>query len=157
MTSLVYALTWAFGAAVEQSPESENHRPLVFLHHLANTFGFADRNKLVLTLTLKQTQRLKGSVARTIPQEIRVRTSPQRPTPDSLSSAEVGHSWHHFFSTLGTIYLHFGATSQAFIIIIILLFLNCSCFFFILNTGIAIWCPYFKSRIWLYLNRTKCS
>ena len=92
VTSLVYALTWAFGAAVEQSPESENHRPLVFLHHLANTFGFADRNKLVLTLTLKQTQRLKGSVARTIPQEIRVRTSPQRPTPDSLSSAEVGHS-----------------------------------------------------------------
>ena len=34
VTSLVYALPWAFGAAVEQSPESENHRPLVFLHHL---------------------------------------------------------------------------------------------------------------------------
>ena len=131
-TSPVYALTWAFGAAVEQSPESENHRPLVFLNHLANTFGFANRNKLVLMLTLKQTQRLKGSVARTIPQEIRVRTSPQRPTPDSLSSAEVGHltsffkncSWNHPSAFC------FGATSQAFIIIIILpssSILNVSC------------------------------
>ena len=42
----------------------------------------------VIISTLKQTQRLKGRVARTIAQEMRVKTSPHKPTPDSLSSAE---------------------------------------------------------------------
>ena len=44
---------------------------------------------LIFELTLKQTQSEKGSVARTMAQEIAVRIQPQRPMPSSVSSAET--------------------------------------------------------------------
>ena len=42
------------------------------------------------SLTLKQTNNEKGRVIITIPHEIIVRSHPQRPMPDSVSSAEKG-------------------------------------------------------------------
>ena len=44
---------------------------------------------LICELTLKQTQREKGRVARTMAQEMAVRIHPQRPIPSSVSSAET--------------------------------------------------------------------
>ena len=56
---------------------------------------------VISELTLKQTQSEKGSVARTMAQEMAVRIQPHRPIPSSVSSAETKKShyshwlWHY--------------------------------------------------------------
>lgn len=44
---------------------------------------------MISELTLKQTQSEKGSVARTMAQDMAVRIQPHRPIPSSVSSAET--------------------------------------------------------------------
>ena len=69
------------------STSSNTYQLLIELSWLSMTWG-----------TLKQTQRLKGSVKMTMTQEMAVRSQPQRPIPVSTSSPKRWENWRMFQS-----------------------------------------------------------